>query len=186
MTITVAAATAGRWVDVAMVFGRAASRPDSCWCQRFRRHHEPSNRAALEAEVVAAEVPVGLLAYVDGAPAGWTRVVPRRTLPGITGNRALRRLLDDDETAWWVACTVLRPEHRGQGVAEHLLRAAADHARGHGASVVDGHPVDLARLRARPSPSALFTGTLAAFRAAGFLEMGRTSPSRPLMRLELT
>ena len=35
------------------------------------------------------------------------------------------------------------------------------------------------------SGSALFTGTLAMFEAAGFHEIGRTYPSRPVMRFDL-
>lgn len=48
----------------------------------FREHDESSNRAALRRELDDAEIPVGLLAYVNDQPAGWTRVVPRRTLAG--------------------------------------------------------------------------------------------------------
>jgi hypothetical protein len=51
---------------------------------------------------------------------------------------------------------------------------------------VEGHPVDVDRLRAsKVSGSALFTGTVAMFEAAGFHEIGRTYPSRPVMRLDL-
>lgn len=125
------------------------------------------------------------MAYVDDRPAGWTRVVPRRTLPGICRNRALQRVLDDDHSAWWVTCFAIRREHRGLGVAKALLTAAANHARDNGASVLDGHPVDIDQLKAKPSPSALFTGTLATFRAAGFHEIARTYPSRPVMRKNL-
>jgi hypothetical protein len=51
--------------------------------------------------------------------------------------------------------------------------------------VVDGHPVDVAMSKNRPSPAALFTGTVSIFRAAGFQEVGRTYISRPIMRVEL-
>ncbi|MDT4912451.1 MAG: hypothetical protein QOC66_1579, partial [Pseudonocardiales bacterium] len=40
-------------------------------------------------------------------------------------------------------------------------------------------------LKGSPSPSALFTGTLSMFQAAGFREIGRTYPSRPVMRKDL-
>lgn len=73
----------------------------------------------------------------------------------------------------------------GQGVGVALLKAAAHHARENGASVLDGHPVDIERLKAQPSPSALFTRTLTMFRAAEFREVGRTHPSRPVMRVSL-
>ncbi|MEE6295282.1 GNAT family N-acetyltransferase [Georgenia wangjunii] len=128
------------------------------------------------------DIPVGLLAVVGGSAVGWTRVVPRSTLPGITGNRALRGLLPEDPRAWWVSCFAVRREHRGAGVGLALLTAAVEWARQHGASVLEGHPVDTAALRGRPSPSAVFTGTLALFTAAGFEEIGRTFPSRPVMR----
>jgi len=66
-----------------------------------------------------------------------------------------------------------------------LLLAAVDHAREHGGTVLDGHPVDVGRLRATPSASALFTGTRSMFAAAGFEEIGRTYTSRPVMRRQL-
>ncbi|WP_315094462.1 GNAT family N-acetyltransferase [uncultured Cellulomonas sp.] len=184
--VRVEAATPERWSDVVAAFGARASRPDSCWCQRFRTHDQPSNRDELHREIETADVPVGLVAYVDGGPAGWTRVVPRATLPGVMANRALRRLRDDDPAVWWVTCVTVRSELRGAGVGTALLVAAVEHARRHGASAVEGHPVDVARLSAATvSGSALFTGTLTMFEAAGFHEIGRTYVSRPVMRLQL-
>jgi GNAT superfamily N-acetyltransferase len=131
-------------------------------------------------------VPIGLLAYDGDIPAAWSRVVPRHTLPSVCGNTALQRILKDDDSAWWVACFVVRPEHRGTGVGIALLQEAVDYAGSHGASVLDGHPVDVGRLQARPSASAVFTGTMAMFQAAGFTEVGRTYPSRPVMRKHLS
>ena len=184
--IRVETAVPGRWPDVVEAFGARASASDSCWCQRFRVHDQPSNRDELHREIEAADVPVGLIAYVDGRPAGWSRVVPRASLPGVMNNKALRRLLDQDPAVWWVTCFAVRREHRGSGVGTALLTAAVEHARRHGASAVEGHPVDVDRLRAaKVSGSALFTGTLAMFQAAGFQEIGRTYPSRPVMRIDL-
>jgi hypothetical protein len=52
------------------------------------------------------------------------------------------------------------------------------------ATAFEGHPVDVAALRAaRVGASAIFTGTLAMFAAAGFAEVARTYPTRPVMRL---
>ena len=156
----------------------------SCWCQRFRQHQEPDNRAALAQEIRSAPIPVGLLAYreQDNTPIGWTRVVPRATLPGVLSNRAITAVVGDDPHAWWVSCFVVRREHRGQGVGVAMLQAAADWAAQHGASLLDGHPVDIDKVMGPPSPAATFTGTLAMFQRAGFLEIGRTYKTRPVMR----
>lgn len=180
--ITVVPATPDVWPWVGHVYGPRRKDPDSCWCQRFRRHAAADNRGALRREIEDSTVPIGLLAFIDGQAVGWTRVVPRSSLPGIVENRALARLLDDAADAWWVSCFVIRREHRGQGIGTALLRAAADWAFDHGASCVDGHPVDVAALRSRPAPSAVFTGTMSMFEAAGFAEVARTYRSRPVMR----
>jgi hypothetical protein len=67
-----------------------------------------------------------------------------------------------------------------------LLTAAVKHARENGASALEGHPVDVDKLQSpTASSSALFTGTLAMFTTVGFHEIGRTYPSRPVMRIDL-
>lgn len=98
--VRVVPATAEQSPRLGHVFGPQEKDPNSCWCQRFLRHEESDNRSALGREVQDAEVPIGLLAYLDDDDVvGWTRVVPRSTLPGITENRALARILDDDPDA---------------------------------------------------------------------------------------
>jgi len=184
-TVRIVPATAGQWPQLGRVFGPREKDPNSCWCQRFLRHEESDNRSALRREVQDAEVPIALLAYLDDNVVGWTRVVPRSTLPGITENRALARILDDDPDAWWVSCFVLRREHRGKGIGDAMLDATVDWAARHGASVLDGHPVDTRALAVTPSPSAIFTGTLSMFQRAGFTEIGRTYPTRPVMSHKL-
>ena len=145
-----------------------------------------SNREALREEIESASVPPGVLAYVDGTPAGWSRVMPRAAVPLVQRNRALRRVLDDDPRAWWITCFAVDRRHRSIGVATALLEAAAAHASNHGATALEGHPVDIDKLRAeRVGASALFTGTMQTFLASGFHEIGRTYPSRPVMRRDL-
>ena len=84
-----------------------------------------------------------------------------------------------------MSCFVVRREHSGAGVGTALLLGAVDWAQQHGASAVQGHPVDTAALKGTPSPSAIFTGTLPMFVATGFVEVARTYPSRPVMRRDL-
>ena len=186
VTIEIAPSTPALWDDVVSAFGRRGADTSWCWCRRFLGVSEAvDNRAALQLEVSTASVPPGLIAYGDGLPAGWTRVVPRHQLPGVLANRALRRVLTDEDGAWWVTCFAVQQRFRGIGVARALLDAAVAHAKHHGATAVEGHPVDTDALKAeRASGSALFTGTMRLFVAAGFSEIGRTYPSRPVMRLE--
>ena len=72
-------ATPENWPQLGRVFGPREKDPTSCWCQRFRRYDELNNRDALQREVHEADLPVGLLAYLDDDVVGWTRVVPRST-----------------------------------------------------------------------------------------------------------
>ncbi|MHB1738589.1 MAG: GNAT family N-acetyltransferase [Actinomycetes bacterium] len=186
-------ATADRWDDLVTVFGRRGEDPSWCWCQLFLGSGadlpapaggRPDNRSALRQEITHAALPPGLIAYVDDRPVGWTRVGPRSALSRVAANRALARLLKQSPDAWWVACLAIDSHHRRSGVGTALLEAAVSYARNHGATAVEGHPVDVAVLKAsRVSGSALYTGTFAMFVAAGFYEVGRTSPSRPVMRL---
>lgn len=195
MSVQVRPATPDRWNDVVTVFGRRGEDPSWCWCRLFfgegargSAGSEPvsDNRNALCQEITHAVVAPGLLAYLDGQPVGWTRVGPRSDFPRVAANKALARVLTDDPGVWWVTCFAVGGRHRRSGVGSTLLGAAVEFARQHGATAVEGHPVDVAGLRAeRVSGSAIFTGTVAMFSAAGFTEVARTHPTRPVMRLPL-
>ena len=193
MSVQVRPATPDRWSDLVTVFGRRGEDPSWCWCRLFLRpatcevsEPTPDNRDALRREITHAALPPGLLAYVDDHPVGWTRVGPRSDFPRVSGNRALAKVLTEDPGAWWVTCFAVDSRHRRSGVGSALLKAAVEFAREHRATAVEGHPVDVAALSAaRVGGSAIFTGTVAMFSAAGFTEIARTYPTRPVMRLLL-
>jgi GNAT superfamily N-acetyltransferase len=184
--------TLRRWDDLAAVFGRRGNDPAWCWCRRFLDpppeqadlpHGRRDNRAALRTEVADATLSPGLIAYVDGDAVGWTRVGPRDGFAGVRGNRALARLLTPNPNAWWITCCFVARHARVRGLGTALVRAAAQFAFEHGATCVEGHPVDVGALKnGRAAPSAVFTGTMPMFTAAGFAEVGRTYVSRPVMR----
>jgi GNAT superfamily N-acetyltransferase len=195
MSIEVRPATPDRWGDVVTVFGRRGDDPSWCWCRLFLQSTTnersesdppPDNRDALRQEIAVAAIPPGLLAYVDDHPVGWTRVGPRSGFPRVSENNALARVLSEDPGVWWVTCFAVNSRHRRSGVGSALLEAAVEFARDHGAAAVEGHPVDVAGLKAdHVSGSAIFTGTVAMFSAVGFTEVARTYPTRPVMRLLL-
>ena len=54
-----------------------------------------------------------------------------------------------------------------------------------GAHTLEGHPVDVAARGGKASSADLYHGTLSMFLAAGFEEVARTGPSRPVVRLAL-
>ena len=61
-------------------------------------HHDlADNQVALRKEIDNSSVPIGLVAYAGQSPAGCSRVVPRRDLPGVVDNAALRRLYEGDD-----------------------------------------------------------------------------------------
>ena len=122
--------------------------------------------------------PPGVLAYVDGQPVGWCAVAPRTEYDYLARSRVLRPV--DDRPVWSISCLLVAKPHRGRGVSVQLLRAAVEMAGQAGAQIVEGYPV-IARTGRMPDAFA-WTGTLPAFRAAGFEEVARGSPSRPIMR----
>jgi GNAT superfamily N-acetyltransferase len=86
---------------------------------------------------------------------------------------------ESPEKVWSLACFFVPRELRGLGMTPRLLSAAVDHARKHGATVVEAYPVDA------DSPSYRFMGFVPVFETAGFQEVGLAGSRRHVMRLAL-
>jgi GNAT superfamily N-acetyltransferase len=180
--LTFAPLTHERWDDLEHLFGdRGAC--GGCWCMwwrlsagEFTKNKGAANKAALQA-LAAGEV-LGLLAYADGRPAAWCALGPRSSFPRLDRSRVLAPV--DDLAVWSVPCLFVHRSHRRRGVSVRLLDAAGDHAREQGAPALEGYPV---QPRKDPMPDAFaWTGLPSAFTAAGFREVARRSPTRPIMR----
>ena len=177
--------TPERWADFEKLFGpKGAS--GGCWCMYFRtrsseqrRSTNASNKAAMRGIVDSGETP-GLVAYVDGEPAGWVSLDPREKFPHLEYSRKYKRL--DDQPVWTVVCFVIGEEFRRQGLSEQLLEAAVAHARKNGARIVEAYPIEP---RNELTGFAGFTGIRSVFERCGFAEAGRTVNGRPIMRLHL-
>jgi GNAT superfamily N-acetyltransferase len=175
-------ATPDRWADLVALFG-ARGACGGCWCMYWRRPAADyergkgaGNRAALRRLVCGGRTP-GVLAYADGAPIGWCALAPREAYVRLERARVLKRV--DDSPVWSVVCLFVTRGHRRRGVSVALLAGAAGFARSRGARILEGYPVD----PGAPLPDAFaWTGTAAAFRAAGFREVARRAPTRPIMR----
>ncbi len=178
--------TPERWHDFEMLFGpRGAC--GGCWCMwwrqtraEFDRMKGEANRQAMKALVESGHVP-GILAYSGGKPVGWCSVAPREEFSALARSRVLRPV--DDRPVWSVVCFFVDKAYRRQGLTVALLRAAVGYAAAHGATIVEGYPAE----PKKPDTPALFVymGTVSAFRKAGFVEVARGSPSRPIMRYRI-
>lgn len=178
--------TAERWPDLVELFGpRGAS--GGCWCMwwrqsnaEFRLGKGDGNRAALEGLVRAGNVP-GLLAYDGDRPIGWCSLGPREEFSRLARSRILKPI--DDTPVWSVVCFYVHRDYRGRGVTVALLEAAKAHARDRGASILEAYPTDAGGRHLVPAFA--YTGLASTFVKAGFVEVARRSPTRPIMRCRL-
>ena len=180
--------TKDRWDDFVSLFGERGA-CGGCWCmlwrlsrKQFESQKGDGNRLAMKAIVNSGEVP-GILAYHKTKPIGWCAIAPRNSFPALSRSRILRPI--DDRPCWSVACLFIERFYRKKGVSTELLRAATEYARSRGAELVEGYPVEPKSEKDVP-PAFAWTGIPKAFIRAGFQEVARRSPTRPMMRLELS
>ena len=88
----------------------------------------------------------------------------------------------DERPVWSIVCFFVDREARGRGLAERMLRAAVDYARSQGARLLEAYPVDAVEPR---DPDLMFFGAKSMYDRAGFREVARRRPSRPVMRRAL-
>lgn len=170
-----------RWDDFERLFaGRGG--PKSCWCMVWRATGDetrqtkgPQRKAAMEARVRNG-TPIGILGYLEDEPVAWCSIAPRPTYRALGGQDVPG---EDPDTVWSLACFFAHRRLRGQGVTSQLIAAAVEHARAHGARVLEAYPVEPG------SPSYRFMGYLPAFEAAGFDHVGLAGTRRHVMRLKL-
>jgi ribosomal protein S18 acetylase RimI-like enzyme len=186
---TVLPLTPARWADLEAIFNaKGCSVARNCWCMYYRRSgprghlprgmtHAQANRAELRALVEAGEPP-GLIAYRGKVPVGWVSLGPREQYARLQRSPVMKAV--DNKPVWSIICFVVRPEYRGQGVAHALLQAAIAYARRHGAKLLEAYPVDKPGLS---SDDSMWFGAKSMFVSAGFEEVARRKPFRPIVRL---
>lgn len=179
--VVVRPATAERWPDVETVF-RDCADARRCWCaywylpnRDFKAGWGEGNRSVLRDRVEAGLEP-GVLAYAGAAPVGWAGVAPRADFDRLRRSKPLAPV--DDSPAWALNCFVVRKAWRRRGLMRPLLRGAVAHALAQGATIVEAYPVDSDKILSWD----LFLGSTAAFREAGFVEVARRLPRRPILR----
>ncbi len=176
MSIQVLPATAARFDDVATMLGPRNPASSVCWCLSHRIDAN-TNRALVGAargdyvrELCGRDVAPGVLAYDGEEVVGWAAVAPRSELP-FARSRKIPHV--DDLPVWSVWCIRVRPGHRGRGISHVLLEGATAYARSHGASAVEGYPVD--NDGQKVDLTMAYVGTRGLFESAGFRKAAETT-----------
>jgi GNAT superfamily N-acetyltransferase len=187
-TLTIKPLTPSRWGDLETIFdGKGCSVARQCWCMHYRRSgaqpnppagmtRAQANRAQLKALVDAGRPP-GLIAYRGKTPVGWISLGPREEFARLERSTVMKAV--DDERVWSIVCFVVPAEHRRQGVAAALLEGALAFAKKRGARLLEAYPVDK---QGRSADTAMWFGAKSMYDAAGFEEVARRKPTRPVVR----
>jgi ribosomal protein S18 acetylase RimI-like enzyme len=187
--LTILPLTPDRWTDLETLFSaKGCSVARRCWCTYYRRSgsrgstsswsmDSRANRSDLK-QLVDSGRPPGLIAYRGRVPVGWVSVGPREDFARLERSPVMKAV--DDQSAWSVICFVVPAEFRDQGVARALLDGAVAYARKHGARLIEAYPVDRP---GRSSDDAMWFGAKSMYDRAGFREVARRKPERPIMRL---
>lgn len=183
--------TPARWPDAETVFnGRGCSMARGCWCMCYRQtgpapsppqgmSHRDARRSELRA-LTDSGPPPGLIGYCNGAPVGWICLGPREHFARLRRSPVMKPV--DAAPVWSIICFVVPTPHRGKGVARALLRRGIEYAREQGATMLEAYPVDRSGRRRDDS---IWFGVKSMYDAAGFVEVARRKPERPVMRLRL-
>jgi GNAT superfamily N-acetyltransferase len=184
--------TLERWPDLEAIFNaKGCSIARGCWCMYYRQpgaqwNEQPESSTRTEArrsallKLVGQGPPPGLIAYHSGTPVGWVTLGPRSDFVRLAKSPVMKPV--DDKPVWSIVCFVVPSQYRGQGVAHALLKGAITFARQNGAKLVEGYPID------KPGRSVdgfIWHGVKSMFDTAGFGEVARRKPQRPVMRLKL-
>lgn len=182
--------TPERWKDIETLFsGRGGSQVRGCWCMYYRRsgradvaegaNYGEYNRRSLKALVDRGTVP-GLLGYRGGKPIAWVSLGPREDYAKLAKSPVMKPV--DARPVWSVVCFFTSLDARGEGVSEAMLAHAAEFARRSGARLLEAYPVDKP---GRDRDDSMWFGTKRMYDRAGFEEVARRKPARPVVRKAL-
>lgn len=183
-TMTSSALTEQNWSDFEQVMGTDGG-ARGCWCMHWRLSYPQwkqgqgdGNRRRLQERARTAPPP-GLVCYLGDEPVGWIGIGDRDEYPRMRRSPITRPI--DDAASWVISCIYVRRDHRHQRLQTEMIAAACEYAAEHGKHAVDAYPVDPVHGRKAGVDNAM-TGVASAYLAAGFTEVARPKPDRPVMR----
>jgi len=197
--ISVVPANEASWEDIKAVFGTHGEAA-GCQVQRFKtRATDWDGRDQVPLEVRAnrlrqqtqcghpeSRTTSGLVAYINGKPAGWCAVEPRTAYirlqkkPLVWAGRSENKA---DESVWAVTCLITRAGLRKLGLTYALARVAVDFARKRGARAIEGYPM-ITKPGEDITWGELHVGSRNVFVAAGFKQVSKPSLRRVVMRID--
>ena len=190
MKLTVRPLTPERWPDLEALFlAKGCSVARGCWCMYYRRSgargalpagttQAQANRADLK-KLSRGDTPPGLIGYRGKMPVGWVSLGPREDYAKLQRSPVMKPV--DEQSVWSVICFVVPSEYRGQGVARALLDGAIAYAKKQGATLLEAYPVDKP---GRSHDDFMWFGAKSMYDDAGFQEVARRKPQRPVVRLK--
>lgn len=194
--ISVVPANAASWDDLQAIFGTRGE-ASRCQCQWFRTPAREWRSTSVEERTQRLRdqtdcghpdsgTTSGLVAYLDGEPAGWCAVEQRPVYVHLRGSRVVWAGRNEDPAdvgVWSVTCFVTRTGFRRRGVSRALARASVDFARRGGARALEGYPMVI-RPGEQMTWGELYVGSRSIFIAAGFAEVSRPTNRRVVMRID--
>jgi GNAT superfamily N-acetyltransferase len=194
--VAVVPANEASWDDLQTVLGTRGD-PSRCQCQGYKirdmewRSVPVEERASRLREQTDCGHPEsgstsGLVAYLDGEPAGWCAVEPRTAYLRLLLTRVPWTGRSEDKTddgVWAVTCFVTRTGFRRRGVSRALAHAAVDFARQRGARALEGYPM-ITQPGQEITWGELHVGSRSIFAAAGFTAVSHPTLRRVVMRID--
>lgn len=186
LSLRVQPLTPQRWPDLEKLFGPRGACA-GCWCLFWKLSRAEFDAAVgdgthrAQKKIVRSGGVPGLLAYSGDEAVGWIALEPRDRYPRLARSRVLKPV--DEQPVWSITCFYTRRDFRRKGVTLALLKAAIAHVRKNRGKIVEGYPIE-PKGGKLPSTSA-YTGLASVFRSAGFKEVARRSPTRPIFRYEI-
>ncbi|HEX5170390.1 MAG TPA: GNAT family N-acetyltransferase [Cyclobacteriaceae bacterium] len=155
-----------------------------CWCMTWRLNRSDfdtgkgqGNKNAIRKLVEKAE-PIGVLAFHRDEAIGWCAVAPREKYIRLQKSRALKPV--DDQAVWSISCFYVAKSFRRQGLNVKLIKEAMKFAAENGAGIIEAYPIE-PKEKNYPDVFA-WTGFVSPFISAGFEEVERHIPTRPILR----
>jgi GNAT superfamily N-acetyltransferase len=174
------------WKDFEELFGERGA-CGGCWCMAWRLSSKDfeklkgdGNKKAMKKIVDDNEIP-GIIAYINGKPAGWCSFAPREKFIRLENSRVLAKI--DNKPVWSITCLFIAKPFRRQGLSGEILKGVIQFCKKKKIKMLEAYPVE----PYNDNIPAVFawTGIPSAFEKAGFKEVERRTPKKPIMRYYL-